>query len=149
MICAFAINPKANKTATIDNRLDIDGMHRKQRCHHKAPPGIAGCTPQHPKEQHRVQGMKKHAGLVVSGGILIVHLEIQRVRQPGNRVPVTGIVGDEGPAHGLPREAALDVKVLGDINIVVVIDERMAFDGIVKGNAKDDQKERKGVRTHA
>ncbi len=134
------------------HRLDINGMHGKQCRHHKAPPGIARRAPQHPEEQHRVQRMQQHAGLVMSGGILVVHLEIQRVRQPGDRVPVAGVVGDERPGHGVPGQAVLDVDVLGDVDVVVVIDEGMALDRVVKADAEDDEdaaRRRKDARPRA
>jgi hypothetical protein len=41
------------------------------------------------------------------------------------------------------------MRVFGDINIVVVVNERMSSYRIVEADGENDQKERKNIRTHA
>ena len=64
--------------------------------------------------------------------IKLKKLAIQGVREPGQRMPIGLIVGGECPLDRVPVEPVLNVNVLGDIAIVVVIDERMMNRRVVK-----------------
>jgi hypothetical protein len=69
---------------------------------------------------------------VVSRSVLMKQLIIERVREPRERMPVSLLHGGEGPGDRVPGHAVVDVRILGDIAIVVVVDERVAIDRIVE-----------------
>ena len=76
--------------------------------------------------------MNQQAGEVVSGRILLEQLIIKRVRQPGERMPVSLLRGSEGPSDRVPAQPVADVRILGDIAVVVIIDEGMAVDRVIE-----------------
>src|SRR4051794_11968482 len=51
---------------------------------------------------------------------------IERVRDPGERVPVAGVRGREGPGDVLTGQAGIDVGIVGDVLVIVVADEAVA-----------------------
>jgi hypothetical protein len=81
---------------------------------------------------------------VGAGWVEAEDLEVERVGEPGERMPVGGCIGSESPLHGVPREARLDVNVVGYVDIVVVIDEgEMADWGIDCQRGDGEQKGKK------
>src|ERR1700757_4162528 len=78
---------------------------------------------------------------MMSGGIVAEPLIVSGVRQPGERVPVGGVVSGEGPGERLPAQARLHMIVDGDVDIVVVVNERMRLDGRVERNGEQREKE--------
>ena len=76
---------------------------------------------------------------MVPGRFQVIKLAVQRVRQPRYRMPVSGIVGRHRPSHRVPGQSVLDVLVIGDVNVVVVVDESVGSGGIVKRQAKDER----------
>ena len=75
--------------------------------------------------------MDQKAGEVVTGRILMEQLPVERVRQPGERMPVSLLGCGESPGDRFPSEAVADMKILRDVAVVVVIDERVAVDRVV------------------
>ena len=57
---------------------------------------------------------------MVLAGVEAEELHVQHVREPGQGMPVGGVGGGEGPRDGLPAQPLLDVRVFGDIDLVVV-----------------------------
>src|ERR1035437_10230734 len=66
-------------------------------------------------------------------------LAIQGVRQPAQRMPIGLIVAGESPRYRVPGESCLNVEILGDIAVVVVIDERVMNRRGVKNDGGDHQ----------
>ena len=74
------------------------------------------------------------------GGIQAEELEVERVREPGERMPVRRGVGGERPLHRVPLEAGLDVYVLGYVQVVIVVDEREMANRVIdreRGNGEE------------
>ena len=83
----------------------------------------------HPvKQQEQKQGvcnMKEEICEVMSAWIKAVEGAISHVRQPGYRMPIAEINGAEGPTDARPGQAGLNVRVLGNVFVVIVVDEFM------------------------
>src|SRR2546423_1428995 len=62
-----------------------------------------------------------------------VELAIKHVRDGGNRVPVVGVHMGKGPANSAKAEAARDLRLIVDVNIIVVVQE-LVPDGLAKHN---------------
>ena len=86
--------------------------------------------------------MKQNAGEVMPGWIQPKELAIQHVRNPGHRVPVTGMAGGKGPSERRPGQACLDVRIFCDIGLVIVIQECM-----IKSRRKDSKSDHGQRRT--
>ena len=69
----------------------------------------------------------------MSGGVLVKELIVEHVRKPGEWMPVSLLLGDESPGDCVPAQAVVDVMVLGDVAVVVIVDEGMAIDRVVEG----------------
>ena len=80
---------------------------------------------------------------MVPGRILMKQLPVERVRQPGQRMPVPLLGCSESPGDRLPGEAVVDVKILRDVTVVVVIDERVAVDRVVERESGDHEEKAK------
>ena len=78
---------------------------------------------------------------MVSRRILVEELPIQRVRQPRDRMPVALLHGCQCPCERVAGQAVSDVRVLGDVAVIIVIDEGMAVDWVVQGQRGDHQQE--------
>ena len=111
-------------------------MHREQRGHHEAAPGVSRRAFQHPEEQRGIERMKQHVLVVMKRRVGAEELEIERMRQPGKRMPVCRIAVSEGPEHGARRQAILNVRIVGDVVRVVEIEEGMTMDRRVERKAR-------------
>src|SRR5580700_1047906 len=69
---------------------------------------------------------------MVADGIEAKKLAVQGMRQPRQRVPVSGAKGRERPLHGVPGQAALNLGISQDVYGVVKIGESILNDGIVE-----------------
>ena len=93
----------------------------------RARPARGGDAAQDRVEQDRAECVKQNVGQMVRAGIQAVDLNADEVRDPGERKPVGGVKGAKGPDDRLRREAAADVRIVGDeIGIVVVNEIEMA-----------------------
>ena len=127
-------------------RFDVDGVQRKQRRHHEAAACGPGRLQQDPEQQRYIERMQQYIGAVMASRIELKELAIQGVREPGHGMPIGLIVSGESPRDRVPGEPGLNVEVLGDIAVVVVIDERVMNRRIVKNDGGDheDKTENKG-----
>ena len=71
---------------------------------------------------------------MVAGGFHPVKLHVRQMRQPGQRMPVAGGIGFEGPPDAPGRKPLLDGFVGGDISRVVVIDKLALMRALRLGN---------------
>ena len=55
-----------------------------------------------------------------------MELHVEQMGEPRERMPVVGMVGREGPDDGTAGQAMLDMRIIVDVVVVVVVDERMA-----------------------
>jgi len=100
-------------------------MQRKQGGHQRAAPERARHAPQQPEQQERIGNMQAHAHEMVPAGLEAKKLAIRHVRNPGQRVPVAGVAGGKSPNNIRPLQPALNLRVLGDVVRVVIVDEAM------------------------
>jgi hypothetical protein len=116
-------------------------MQREERGYHPTATDEAGGALQHPEQQQCVQGVEQNVDIVRPGGIQTEHRGVERVRDPGDRVPVGRIARGQRPLDGGPVQAGFDVEVVGDVVGVIVIGEGLPVDGIVNsdnGNFQQD-----------
>ena len=78
--------------------------------------------PQDQEQQDRRGRMEQDVGQMVSAGPETVDLAVEHVGEPGQRVPIAGMVV-EGPRDPLEAQAARDLGVLVDVLIVIEVDE--------------------------
>jgi len=78
---------------------------------------------------------------MVSCGVLMEQLIVERVRQPGERMPVSLLHGGEGPGDRVPGDTVSDVWILSDITIVIVVDERVTIDRVVERQRSHHEQE--------
>src|ERR1039458_5536762 len=83
--------------------------------------------------------MQEQIYVVVPSGVQLKKLVIQGVRQPSQRMPVGLIVGRERPLDRVPVQTSLHVRVVGDVNRVVVVDERVMIYRIVEREGRGHQ----------
>ena len=112
--------------------LDVLRMSGEDRGHEAAGPQLAGHPPQHEKQGDRRGGVKQQIGEMMSPGVQSKQLDVEHVRQRGQRIPLAvGPLG-KGPADGLGGQPLGDVAVFVDKTVVIVIQqdvtERLAID---------------------
>ena len=54
-------------------------------------------------------------------------------------MPVALFLGGESPGDRVPVQTVVDVRVLGNVAVIVIIDERVAVDRVVERQCGDDQ----------
>ena len=113
----------------------------------KLRPARPGRLQQDPEQQHYIERMQQYIGAVMASRIELKELPVQSVRKPGHGMPIGLIVGGESPRDRVPGEPRLNVVVLGDIAVVVVIDERVMNRRVVKSRGGDyeDKAENQGT----
>jgi hypothetical protein len=70
-----------------------------------------------------VGGVEEDIGEMVANGIFAIKLPVDHVGDPGERVPVGGVEGVEGPTDALRVYTLMDRGVIDDIDVVVVDEE--------------------------
>ena len=68
-------------------------------------------------------------------------LAIRHVGQPGQRVPIAGIPGVERPAQALEGQPALNLGVLGQVSVVIIINEIAIQDRPIHDQGQQEQRE--------
>src|ERR1017187_6075894 len=94
--------------------------------------------------------MNENAGQVMVARVEAEQLTIQRVRQPGQRMPVRLFVRSQRPTNRLPTEAAGQVWISDHVLVIVDVDEVAVANWTIKGQRPSDQHhpehDRKGRR---
>src|SRR5271167_4722163 len=62
-------------------------------------------------------------------------------------MPVVGCPGGERPLHCVPLQTGLDVYVLGDVEVVIVVEEREMLDRVIDGKSGDGEQESEQERS--
>jgi hypothetical protein len=86
--------------------------HRSDKC---GGPQCTGHSSQQQEHQHRVGRVKEQVREMVAHRFKPENLEVEHVRNPGERMPVARMPGGECPFQGFEIDAVLDVLVLGDV----------------------------------
>ena len=107
----------------------MDGEHGG---HQRAGPEIARHPPQHQEQHDRRGGVQDDIAEMVPPRPQAVELAVEHVGEPGERMPVGGVRGGEGPGDAVGGQAARDMRVLVDVVAVVEVDE-----AVPEGLAKD------------
>jgi len=84
------------------HRFDAQRVESEQRRHQQAPPRRASHQSQPHEDQRGVERVQQHAGQVMSPRVQTEHLAIQHVREPGDGMPVAGVVSAKCPP-GIPQ----------------------------------------------
>ncbi|PJA93673.1 MAG: hypothetical protein CO132_01915, partial [Candidatus Kerfeldbacteria bacterium CG_4_9_14_3_um_filter_45_8] len=74
----------------------------------------------------RVGNVQEQVREVIAHGLEPVQLKIHHQRKPGNRVPVIGMLADDGPADDVEIQPLLKHGVLGDVERIVKIHKAVA-----------------------
>src|SRR5271165_686071 len=88
--------------------------------------------------------MKQQIGCVMACRIQFEHLEIQFVRQPGHGMPVGLMEGCERPLYAVRVQSVPDVRIVRYVAVVVVVDEGVMDDGVIKreGHNREENAEK-------
>ena len=78
---------------------------------------------------------------MVTGSVLVKQLIVERVRQPREWMPVSLLLGSKSPGDCVPAQALVDVRIFGDVAVVVIIDEGVAIDRVVERQGSRHQQE--------
>ena len=62
----------------------------------------------------------------------VPHETIERMRKPGQRMPVRRVGRRHCPSQSLPIEAGQDMRVVDHVRVIVVVDERISCDGAIE-----------------
>ena len=100
-------------------------MNCKNRSHQRTPPESARQLAQEKEKQQHGHGMQKNIHEVMTCRGQAKHLDIQHVRDRGQRMPIAGVLVTKRPHDSAQRHAASDLLVLQHVNVVVVIHEVM------------------------
>src|SRR5450755_938447 len=63
-------------------------------------------------------------------------------------MPVSVAKSGEGPLHGIPRQAALQMGILENIRRIIKVDELVVADGIVENEGRRHQEETADDEAH-
>ena len=116
-------------------------MESEERGNQQARPDASGGIHQQQEQKDGIRGVNQQAGEVVSRGVLVKQLIVKRVRHPGERVPIALLHGGEGPDGCVPVQTVTDVRILGDVAVIVIVDERVAIDRVVERQRCHHQQE--------
>ena len=85
--------------------------------------------------------MQQHAGEMMPGGIQAEQRDIERMRHPGQRMPVRLLGRSQRPGESIGGQPLPHVRILGDVAVIVIIHEGMAVDRVVERERDDRQQQ--------
>src|SRR5580700_7212675 len=92
--------------------------------------------------------MERQVHGMVPAGIQSKQLVIHGMRDPSQRMPKLDVLeGSERPANCVPVQFRLDVRVRRDIKVVVIVDEWIMVDRVVKGDGRNHEDKRQNPRS--
>jgi len=101
----------------------MQGMQSKESGDKGALPEGSRHPVKEPEQQQGAEDMKDDVGDMVSSGMKTIKLIIGHQGQPGQRMPEFCVGGRQCPADARQSDAGLDMMVVGNINIIIKIDE--------------------------
>ena len=120
--------------------FDVERVPGKKGGDEGAAPAGAGHAAQDGEKQQRVGEVQSQAGRMMAAGIECEQLAIEHVREPGQRMPISGMRGRECPAEARQGQALAHHQVIGDVFGVVIIDETAVKDWPIGANGSHRQK---------
>ena len=103
-------------------------MERKQCGHHEAAPAVARRAVQNPEQQHRVYSVQQNVDVVVAGRIELKQVNVNGMGEPGDRMPVSQVVGCECPSDHLAGRR-FKTGVVFHVLLIVHGEKRMMMGG--------------------
>ncbi len=103
--------------------LHMEGMEGEEGGHEGAWPEGAGHPVEDQEQQDRIDDVKEDIDQMVPSGFQPEELNVQHVGKPGQRVPVAGMGGGEGPGDALETQPRPNMRILGHIIYVIVVDK--------------------------
>src|ERR1051326_6306708 len=112
-------------------------MKGEQGSHTSTPPLGRGRALQKQKQQDAVGGVKQRVGEVMSSRVQPIDLHIDHVREPGERMPITGVGALKRPAQPGYAQTFLNDGILTDILRVIIIYEGVMEHWLVKSQGQE------------
>jgi len=106
------------------HRLDVLRVEREQQRGRSARALPCSEARQQREHERRAERVQQGVLQVRRGSARAEQAHVDHVREPGERVPIAGVEGGEGPGHAVEREPARDVRIAGDVLLVVEAQER-------------------------
>ena len=120
-------------------------MQREERGNEGAAPESTRHPPEQHEQQHGVGEMEKQTDGVMPGRCQPEKLAIQRVRKPGEWMPITEIIGGQSPSHYLPGQTLPHERIVCHVFGVVIIEEiRMQHPPIADQRRRDQRQANEG-----
>ena len=69
--------------------------------------------------------MQQHAHEMMRTGVQTEHLDVEHVGRAGERMPHKVVTACKNFNHTVPGKALRDERVVGQVNIVILVDEAM------------------------
>ena len=98
----------------------VDGEERRDE---RAPPGGAGHGGEDQEQERRVRRVQRRVDEVVRARVEPEELDVEHMREPGDRVPVGHLQRRERPADPSPGQATPHHGVVGHVPVVVEEEE--------------------------
>jgi hypothetical protein len=102
-------------------------------------PARRGHALQKREEEQSADRVQNHVRPVMHSGVESEDLAIEHVRKAGERKPIVVVEGSEGPPDAIPAESIADVRIIGDVNGIVIIDEIVRADLAVNGKCRNQK----------
>ncbi len=100
-------------------RFHVQRMQGKQPGHDGARACRTGEAPPHREYEPHIKEMDDETHQMMRAGVDAEQLHVEHVRDPGERVPVRGLVRRERPSESGGRDASQDVRVVRHVGWVV------------------------------
>ena len=112
-------------------------MNGEDRRHPRAGPDCPSHALQRQEQENRRDGVEEHVGQMMAGGLQAIELAVEHVREPGQRVPVSGLEGSDCRDNPVFGQAPPNMLVFVDVVIVVEADEVVAAGLAKDGDHRD------------
>ena len=116
----------------------MEGVQGEKGGREGARPEGAGKAPKQCHEQQGIDDVEDDIDQVVPSRIQAEELYVHHMRDPGEGVPVVGMMGGEGPDDIVEREAGSYLGVFRDVLVVVEVDEGVTADLPVNRQGQED-----------
>ena len=116
-------------------------MPGKDPGHERARPARTRHAVEDEEKQDGVGRVNENARQMVAAGLRSPELDIQHVGKPGDRMPVADMKLFKSPHHTVWRKTTKDMRILRDVEVVVVVHEIvMTHGGVDRDRPEDERK---------
>ena len=117
-------------------------MQREQGSDKRATHRSVGELREHKEKKNGIGQMEGQADQVLRPRVRPKDLAVQHVREPGERMPITGVTAGKCPRNIFQIQAAQDVRIGSDIIRIIVINEIVPTHRQVNGEGKECEQQR-------